>query len=315
MAFKIGSVIHFYVFPVIITLGLLGNALSAAVLFNQQRVSVSTYFYLLVLSIANSSMLLLGLYLRIRRNMTSPECQAAVFLFHAISLSCIYVTVFMTGDKCVAILWPLKARIYCTYTRARTTCIMFMVVNLLFNIPHAFNSKLVDNYCIAFPRQNQQGFFGVYIWMNFSLSCVIPFLLIMSCNCIIIQKLRQHRCVSAQQKTVPTEKISGVLLAVSFTMLLLTLPQYTRYVYYSIVDYHQSPRDYAHYILWYNITNKLFFTNHAIHFVLCYISGSQFRAELKRMVHCQKSKAQNSSSSVRLRLLDSTDRISQISNL
>ncbi|ELT90022.1 hypothetical protein CAPTEDRAFT_225492 [Capitella teleta] len=309
-AFQAGKIIHNYVFPVIIAIGLLGNTLSVIVLARrQQRKFISTYFYLLLLAVADSAMLLLGLFLRTKPYIADRECQVVVFFFHTLSLCCIYLIVFMTLDKCIVIWWPLKARIYCTQSRVGLTCGASAVLNVCYNIPHAFNYSLVDGYCMAFPLQKTSGFFSVYIWLHFCVSCVVPFIIIITCNCCIVRKLRSRDRRQLSGRTARrTDKITGVLLLVSITMLLLTLPQYVRYVYYSIVNYKETSREHARYILWYNITNKLFFTNHSINFISCSICGSNFREELKRLFQCKTKKARTfSTSSARLITLETAD--------
>ena len=85
-------------------------------------------------------------------------------------------------------------------------------------------------------------------------------------------------------------QLTAMLLAVTFTLLLLTLPQYTRYAIYVVVDYTTTAIDYATFILAYHITNKLYFTNNAVNFLLYAVSGTKFRRDLVTLFSRKKSK-------------------------
>ena len=80
-----------------------------------------------------------------------------------------------------------------------------------------------------------------------------------------------------------------MLLLVTFTLLILTLPQYIRYVVYLIMNSRADAEAYATYILVYNITQKLYFTNSMCNIFLYAIGGSKFRQDVKELF-CRRSK-------------------------
>ena len=82
-------------------------------------------------------------------------------------------------------------------------------------------------------------------------------------------------------------QLSKMLLTVSFTFLILTLPQYIRYAVYTFVDAGDDPTVYANYVLLYHITQKLYMLNNAMNFVLYSISGARFRRDL-RSLFCKR---------------------------
>ncbi|CAH1796908.1 unnamed protein product [Owenia fusiformis] len=83
-------------------------------------------------------------------------------------------------------------------------------------------------------------------------------------------------------------QLTFMLLAVTFTFLVLSLPQYLRYIIYAILDKHASPEVYATYMLIYHITNKLFFTNASVNFYLYCLSGSRFRNDIRNIFSRRK---------------------------
>ena len=69
--------------------------------------------------------------------------------------------------------------------------------------------------------------------------------------------------------------------------LVFTCPRLIRDIYYQIYTYY-TPEQYAAFVLTANIGGKLGVTNTAANFFLYCLSGKKFRADLKRLVTCQK---------------------------
>ena len=88
-------------------------------------------------------------------------------------------------------------------------------------------------------------------------------------------------------------QLIAMLLAVTFVLLTLTLPQYIRYVIAGLVDYTSDAYSYSSFMLFVQITNKLYFTNNGINFFLYCIGGSKFREDLTKL--CCKSKKKSES--------------------
>ena len=93
---------------------------------------------------------------------------------------------------------------------------------------------------------------------------------------------RPHR--KTKSGRVREVQLTAMLLLVAFTLLLLTTPQYIRYLVYICFDSKTSAERYATFVLIYHITNKLYFTNFAVNFFLYSISGSKFREDIRRLV-------------------------------
>ena len=92
-------------------------------------------------------------------------------------------------------------------------------------------------------------------------------------------------------------QLTIMLVSVSFAFLVLTLPQFVRYVIYSIVDHNTSNKREAVYYLMYHLSNKLYITNSSVNFYVYCISGSKFRKDLTDMLVCMDKKASESSGS------------------
>ena len=140
----------------------------------------------------------------------------------------------------------------------------------------------------------------IFSWASLCLNSVVPFSILLIINILIILEMKRHSKMLArhgtgtdgssakasQKQKTRDQQITIMLLVVTFALLLLTIPQYLRYVVYKVIDAPSSPSDVASFILLYHITNKLIFTNSAVNFFLYSLSGSKFRSETLRLLMC-----------------------------
>ena len=153
--------------------------------------------------------------------------------------------------------------------------------------------------CGAFVKESK--FNQIYSWISIVLNSIVPFSVLLTLNCLIIQtvknrgnflqkdepKLNTEQSANSDEKLRERQLII-MLLMVTFALLLLTMPQYIRYTIYVFVDYKKAHDLHANYILTYNLTSKLLFTNHAVNFYMYCLGGSKFRHDLRRVFVCNK---------------------------
>ena len=77
-----------------------------------------------------------------------------------------------------------------------------------------------------------------------------------------------------------------ILLFVTFGFLILTTPAYIFFLYVMFVNFLATPRMFAGYYLFYNVAQKMQFTNYGINFFLYVMSGSKFRTDLIKLFEC-----------------------------
>ena len=80
-------------------------------------------------------------------------------------------------------------------------------------------------------------------------------------------------------------QVTIMLLLVTAFFLVLMLPTYIRYVYTQFVKLN-TPFKYTGFVLFFEISQKLYNTNNAINFFLYCISGKKFRNDLKDILNC-----------------------------
>ena len=114
-------------------------------------------------------------------------------------------------------------------------------------------------------------------------------------NSVIIHKLRTRSILTEKESkksgradTLPRKnsdnQIFIMLLLVTFGFLVLVTPAYILFLYVILVDFQVSPQTFAGYYLFYNIAQKLRFSNHGVNFLFYVISGEKFRTDLKKLI-------------------------------
>lgn len=90
--------------------------------------------------------------------------------------------------------------------------------------------------------------------------------------------LRKHH------KNTRENQLVILLLMVSFTFLVLTMPQYIRYITFMFIDRKSSNHVMAIYYLVSNVTNKAYYLNNMTNFFLYTLGGSKFRKDAKEVI-------------------------------
>ena len=142
---------------------------------------------------------------------------------------------------------------------------------------------------------------SVYYFFSFVVNYALPFVLLLIMNSVIIHKIRKRHVskkTNDNQKSfldnnkLPVQKIKvksaesqmfALLLLVTFRFLILTTPANILFLFIMFVNFSQSPKLVAVYILLYNIAHKLYVTNHGINFFFYVISGQKFRTDLMKL--------------------------------
>ena len=136
-----------------------------------------------------------------------------------------------------------------------------------------------------------------YIWAKFAIESVIPFLIIFISNMIVIRTMKSrfsdfsenpsgpnHRGQSRDfpsKANGPSRDLSVMLLAVSITFLLLTLPYVVVIIVRTAFNFTETPKKLALFRLLTKITTMLLLLNAAINFPIYFIFGSKFRNDCK----------------------------------
>ena len=236
----------------------------------------------------------------------------------AASLSSTLFITSMTFDRFYSIIRPHKAASFNTLKRAKITIVFIILFSIIFNLPYLYQTTSVGRSCIPNGKGNESIFGQFYYWFSFSLSFIFPFVALLAMNCVVIQTLRnrsanafvlrqgpgeghgQQENETSKSKIKTSERqIYIILLLVTFGFLILNSPSFLFRLYYMFYDYKEAPYFFAGHYLFYNIAQKVYYTNSGINFFLYVISGQKFRTDLMKLFKCWKTNnTQNNSVSV-----------------
>ena len=110
----------------------------------------------------------------------------------------------------------------------------------------------------------------------------------------------QSQGQSSKMKT-SEKQTYAILLLVAFSFFILITPIYIFLLYDIFVDFTETPKSYAEFYLFYNIIQKLFYTNNGIIFFLYVISGKKFRNEVLQLFKRKNNSEVTSVNSTELR--------------
>jgi len=180
----------------------------------------------------------------------------------------------------------------------------YVVIDLPDTMTSASNATVeVDPICYVQPAYDWF-FVNVWYWIDFTLLAFVPFVVVLTGNCVIITcvvravrfRYRQdsHPGARAGSATAAGDKGKAVtsstvmLMTVSVVFLLTTCPNVIYFI--KIDDWLAESTDAqsdARLHLAFTVTNLLYYTNNASNFFLYCLAGSRFRRAMSQMFRCQ----------------------------
>ncbi len=328
--YEYASWINIRVPPVLLVLGIVGNLLSGVIWIRVcLREPSSTYVYLAVLSGADSIVLVVGLFRKWIQAYTGYDATAeselgcrlftvAGYLFTDYS---VWLIVAVTAERYLRVKHGLKSDALSRMRRS-TAVTLFLFVFLLSINSHLFVTAGVTsggnssgNYSDpcgwqgwndSQPRCGARPGYellvaSVWPYVDLCLYSILPFILLLVLNSFIIRTVssaaalrKQYTCspaAAAGHIHSPSEtKITVMLLTISFTFLLTTLPMNVVVILnsywnanFSQLDCDQQSRLVAKMTLATSLSRVLMWTNHSINFYLYCLTGRKFRREMARL--------------------------------
>ena len=146
----------------------------------------------------------------------------------------------MTFDRWYSIIRPHKTVSFDAVKRAKITIVCILLISILNTVPHYFISAHRDLQCIPYAKVMDKVYGQFYYWFTIVISFFLPFVLLLTMNCVIIHVLRQrssmfnaaesqgqgHNKGHTSQIKTSEKQIYVMLLLVSFGFLICTTPGY-----------------------------------------------------------------------------------------
>ena len=258
--------IFFVIFPCMVITGIICNSLIFVIMQRRRMSHLSTCYYMGILAVADTSVLLLGLsvmwlYLLNRKwsllLQSTYVCKFISLLFYTVSDVSVWLVCMMSADRCIAVTRPLHASSICTVQRARKCVIILIVCCIWINIHFLFSHHLsAENDCTYHERYE---FFSRHIWpwIDAAVYSILPFILLLTMNLIIVHSLFQARrstttlqiCQSQltrqKNKLSISRKLTTMLLAVTVFFLLSSCPMVCLQIYINIHKNNQYKQMFA----------------------------------------------------------------------
>ncbi|CAF1070460.1 unnamed protein product [Adineta steineri] len=311
-AIRLGLVRIFY--PCLMIFGTIGNVLCLKILLRKRFRRQSTCQYLCILAVID----ILFIYTRSARylyryiynldlrNRSLWICRSYIFFSSTLSQLASWILVVVSFDRYFIIINKLSYR-HAGWRVMKTTFILIFIICLL-NIHYFFilgtdtksffsSLRMQDNtsnetfpgdnrfLCMAHPKF--QYFFHLYQPIfDLLFVAIIPFLLMIFTNLGIIcttMKTNALRITSRRQKR--NNRLTIMLLSVILTFILLTCPSViliclNRLMSYTIFSNTE--------LLILDLLESLWYTKHALNFILYTLSGQDFRREFCKLISCSK---------------------------
>ncbi|XP_036369449.1 thyrotropin-releasing hormone receptor-like isoform X2 [Octopus sinensis] len=310
---RFAVIINLYMPPILIVLGSICNCLVVKVMVGRWFSSVSTSVYLIAGTIADTASLLIVLpahwfYVNFPASIHRSEdshfmCKFFNFFGWGGSDYAIILTVAMTVDKAIAILFPMKAQTLCTTKRAKRVIFMLVWIIILKESHFLFTSNIVplgrtEQLCtVDIPNETYRIFYEK-LWPtihNFFL--FLSFTIIIISNIIIISKIKKSRDfkkfsdsmrISQSADRTKGPQITIMLLIESFTLVILTLP-FSLYVTVlnTELKQHDLHMKSIHQLV-FAIVFYLLYVNRCLNFCMYCLTGSRFRGAFLEAIGCRK---------------------------
>jgi hypothetical protein len=279
--------IFLLLFPCMVIIGTVCNTLIFVIMRRRRMSHLSTCYYMGILAIADTSVLLLGLSVMwlyfVNRKwslvlQSTYGCKFLSLLFYTVSDVSVWLVCLMSADRCIAVARPLHASSICTVRRARICVLILVICIILINIHFIFTHHLsIDNDCTY--HKHYEFFSNIWPWIDAAVYSALPFILLLTMNLIIVHSLFQARRSTSNLQiyqsqitrhktrlsTSMSRKLTTMLLAVTFFFLLTSFPMVCLQIYNKIHQNNPSSERFTNLYLK-PLCETLQYSNHCVSF-------------------------------------------------
>ncbi|CAF0812860.1 unnamed protein product [Adineta steineri] len=307
-------------YPCLMIFGTVGNILCLIILLRKRFRHQSTCQYLCVLVVID----ILFIYTRSTRyiyryiynadlrNASVWICRSLMFFSSTLSHLASWILVIVSFDRYFRIK-NLFARRHIKSRVIQSTCILIFIVctvNLHYfhilgihvtiqsPIVHINNNILNETShtitrFVCMPLSSFKTFFQLYVSIfDLLFVAIIPFCLMMFTNIgIICTIMRTNRLCATSREQQQNNRLTVMLLSVTLAFMLLTCPS----VIYICLNRLTSSKTAVsnRRLLILDLLEALWYTKHALNFILYTLSGQDFRQEFMKLFPCSRQKTTN----------------------
>ena len=293
-----------YSCPILCLVGFAGNLLTILILGRRKNRKKSTAIYLLFLAVSDTVVLYVGYFCEWIlqmwhydiRTVNGMSCKFHMFVTYLSLQYSSWILVLVTCERVISVMAPHRVRMLCNRQRGLValvaTAVAIAVLNshLLIGVTHGYNPYNMRN-CTGVSEQYMDFLVDVWTMVDVIVTFAVPFVFIIVGNSIIIMRLartnrlRKHSLVKERKK----HSLTVMLLLLSVVFVISTGPAaiYMPVIFPRLVNsFDESEMAIPHFI--FDMVNILAGLNATLNFILYFLSGSKFRAEVKSFFCCKQ---------------------------
>ena len=294
-----------YGFPSVMLPGVVGNLLCIITLQAKQFADNNTALLLTVLAVVDIIALCVqGLHSWLNSmaiiHLTTENnglCKVWGYMYYVFIHLSAWMLVLITMERFVIVQWPHRHNILCGRKVIVISAFLMCLVLLLLNLYLPITSEIFIvnetnsstwSYCDMDLPPDKYWMYDFRSWSDMVISCLLPFVVILVGNVIIVVKLTLHTKRKTKlklPKNNASKSVTIMLVLASFTFLLTSLPINIIILAYDLLfpDWETDDLMYAWSDIFFCVASILTFANHAVNFVLYFISGPTFRHAFYRV--------------------------------
>jgi len=326
------ELIFFYVTPVILVAGLVGNGLSLAVFLQRPLNRMSASTYLATLSMADTFTLIFYVLLEWLKHGLAKQylhteigilnvlnkdgvCQILLYFNYISRIMSSWTIVVFTVERFIAVCYPLKR--FENHAKRNVAVMLILAALLVLYKPVLTRENVYhDNYtmCTSMPAYEKISY---VLDISYSI-CItlIPFTIITTLNILLVRKLilrnKMHRTMFADDSSTKIKlEFTVILVAISFCFVLFNVPYTAAWIQWAFSDKENGGclTKGVHVDVqkaWLTLARTFFYMNYCVNFVLYSVTGKCFRTTLVALLTCKSPSQDNRAASyVQCRRLDS----------
>ena len=224
---------------------------------------------------------------------STPTCKLLVPLHIWSRAFSAWVLVIIGLERFIGILFPHRAKVINTKRRFAWITVTVATGLLAFYTPLLVSTERVftemGRVCkISANRNGFNAYFMIFNWMMLILTCLLPFVFIITFNVAIASVLVKRRIAvtSSYDNDTQTNSAVAMLISVSLAFIVLTLPFG---IYTILQEYYLRVGDMVSYqktFVLFDFASICDSMNHSINVVLYCLTGRKFRQCLREMICC-----------------------------
>ncbi|KAK7492585.1 hypothetical protein BaRGS_00016251 [Batillaria attramentaria] len=290
--------------PILFILGNFDNVM--VILIMRRMITNETGFPLLFMALAVTDLLFLYVVLLPHwvvaqfgysiRDASEVTCKLQTYMVYSLVTLSGWLLAAMTAQRAIHIVWPFKMMARQPRRQALRTILILTSASFIFCSFALYGATTKDpagDHC-WWRTDLDPMVVRVYYCIATFLNTVLPFLVIIVCNCLMIRAVTMSASRQTDTHGGAVSRMTLTLIVVSFVFIVLTMPMYIM----RSTTQRISEQD-GSFFFWANFTDLMGVTNCAINFCLYAMTGSRFRKEVKRLFCKKVNKFQGSTRTTR----------------